>query len=86
MSLILQDASAALFLTRAVWEFIHASRTSGDFAALLHTFKLASATTLRLAHHVVIIVVLATRPNEEGGTEQRRRTGSELFDLGDVVG
>jgi hypothetical protein len=86
MSLILQDASASLFLAPAVWKFIHASRTSGDFAAFLHTLKLASATTLRLAHHVVIVVVLATRPNEERGTEQRRRTGSELFDLGDVVG
>lgn len=86
MSLILQYPSASLFPTHTRWGVIHASSTSGDFATLLHAVKLAAATRLGLAHHVVIIVVFASRSDEERGTEERRRTGSELLDLGDVVG
>jgi hypothetical protein len=86
MSLILEYSSASLLLHLAFRELVHASSTSGDFATLLHAVKLAAAGRLGLAHHVVIVVVLASRSNEVGGTEQRRRTGSELLDLGDVIG
>lgn len=66
--------------------FLHASRTSGDFATFFHALKLSPTIRLGLAHHVVVIVGLASRTDEEGSTEKGRRTGSELLDLGDVVG
>lgn len=65
---------------------LHARRTSGDLATLLHALKLSPAVGLGLAHHVVIVVGLASRADEERGAEKRGRTGSELLDLGDVVG
>ena len=66
--------------------FLHARRTPGDLAALLHALKLSPAVGLGLAHHVVIVVGLASRANEKRGAEKGRRTGSELLDLGDVFG
>lgn len=60
--------------------------TPRDLAAFLHALQLSPAVCLGLAHHVVVIVGLASCANEEGGAEQGRRTGAELFDLGDVVG
>lgn len=66
--------------------FLHACRTSGHLAALLHALKLSPAVGLGLAHHVVIVVGLAPRADEKGSAEEGRRTGSELLDLGDVVG
>jgi hypothetical protein len=65
---------------------LHARGTPGDLATLLHALKLSSAVGLGLAHHVVIIVGLASCANEERGAEKGRRTGTELLDLGDVVG
>jgi hypothetical protein len=83
---MLRSRSASLLPTCTFRKAIHASSTSGDFATLLHAVKLAAAARLGLAHHVVIVVVLASRSDEVGGTEERRRTGSELLDFGDVVG
>lgn len=65
---------------------LHARRTPGDLATLFHALKLSSAVRLGLAHHVVIVVGLASRADEEGGAKEGCRTGSELLDLGDVVG
>ena len=86
MSLILPHLSVLKPPCSIQHKHIHARRTPSDFAALLHAVKLAPAIGLGLAHHVVIVVILAPRANEVRGTEQRRRTGSKLFDLGDVVG
>lgn len=65
---------------------IHACRTPGHLAALLHAVQLAAAVGLGLAHHVVIVVGLAARTDEVRGGKQRCRAGAELFDFGDVVG
>ncbi len=65
---------------------VHACCTPGDLATLLHALELSPAIGLGLAHHVVIVVGLASRADKEGGAEKWRRTGSELLDLGDVVG
>jgi hypothetical protein len=65
---------------------IHARRTPRDLPAFLHAVQLTAAVRLGLAHHVVIVVGLAARPDEKGGTEKGRRAGTELSDLGDVVG
>jgi hypothetical protein len=86
MSLILPYWLVSPFRVGTSEDSIHASRTPGDLAALLHAVELAAAVGLGLAHHVVIIVVLASRANKERSAEEGRRTGSELFDLGDVVG
>jgi len=86
MSLILKCLSASLLPHVAFRKLVHASSTSGDFATLLHAVKLAAAARLGLAHHVVVVVVLASRSNEVGGTEEGRRAGSKLLDLGDVIG
>ena len=86
MSLILARLSVTVLPGRIPHRYVHARRTPGDFAAFLHAVKLAPAIGLGLAHHVVIIVILASRTNEVRSTEKRGRTGSELFDLGDVVG
>jgi hypothetical protein len=78
--------SMFMFIHSRFQDNIHASCTPGDLAALLHAVKLSPAVRLGLAHHVVIVVVLASCANEERGTEKGRRTGSQLLDLGDVVG
>jgi hypothetical protein len=86
MSLILSRLSIPTVLYWTFRQYVHASRTPGDLAAFLHAVKLSPAVGLSLAHHVVIVVGLASCANEERGTQEGRRTGSELFDLGDVVG
>jgi hypothetical protein len=86
MSLILPHLSAFRVCHRAFRQYIHASGTPGNLAALLHALQLSPAVRLGLAHHVIIVVGLAPRANEERSAEQGRRTGSELLDLGDVVG
>lgn len=52
------------------WISLHARRTSGDLAALLHALKLSPAIGLGLAHHVVIVVGLASRADKERGAEK----------------
>lgn len=74
------------FRAPRIWSSLHARRASGDLTAFLHALKLAPAVGLGLAHHVVIVVGLASRADEERGAEKGRRTGTELLDLGDVVG
>lgn len=86
MSLILPLLSIPRVLYWTFRQYVHASRTPGDLAAFLHAVKLSPAVGLGLAHHVVIVVGLASRADEERGTQEGRRTGSELLDLGDVVG
>lgn len=66
--------------------FVHAGSTSRNLAAFFHTIQLTPAIRLDLAHHIIIVVCFTSCTDEEGGTEKRRRAGSELFDLGDVVG
>lgn len=65
---------------------VHAGGASRNLAALLHAVQLTAAVGLGLAHHVVVIVGLAAGADEKGGTEEGRRAGSQLLDLGDVVG
>ena len=77
--------SATPLMLRCSSNYAHARSTPGDLAALLHALKFTPAIGLGLAHHVVIVVRLASRPDKVRGTEERRRTGSELLDLGDVV-
>lgn len=72
--------------TFGFWSSLHAGRTPGDLTALLHALELSPTVGLSLAHHVVIVVGLASCADEKGGTEKGRRTGTELLDLGDVVG
>lgn len=78
--------SSAFLSDPRIWSSLHARRTPGDLTAFLHALKLAPAVGLGLAHHVVIVVGLASRADEEGGAEKGRGTGTELLDLGDVVG
>jgi len=80
-------AKSSAFLSGHRIDFsLHARCTPGDLAALLHALKLSPAVGLGLAHHVVIVVGLASRADEKRGAEKGRRTGTELLDLGDVVG
>ena len=65
---------------------IHARRAPRHLAALFHAVQLAPAVGLGLAHHVVIVVGFAPGTDEERGAEEGRRAGTELLDLGDVVG
>ena len=85
MSLILTHVSATQLMLCCSSNYAHARGTPGDLTALLHAFKFTPAIGLGLAHHVVIIVGLASRPDKVRGTEEWRRTGSELLDLGDIV-
>ena len=73
------------FVLQLQLQYAHARGTPGDLAALLHALEFTPAVGLGLAHHVVIVEGLAARTNKVRGTEEGRRTGSELLDLGDVV-
>ena len=84
---VLKTLPVGAELTQAVLVDVldNARGTPGDLAALLHALEFTPAVGLGLAHHVVIVEGLAARTNKVRGTEEGRRTGSELLDLGDVV-
>ena len=73
------------FLPTKTRVLLHARRTPGNLATLLHAFELSPAVGLSLAHHVIIVVGLASCTDKEGSAEKGRGTGSELLDLGDIV-
>lgn len=88
MSLILPYSSVirSTIVPQDSGDPLHACGTSCDLSTFLHALQLAPAVRLGLAHHVVIVVGLAPCADEIGGTEEGRRAGSDLLDLGDVVG
>lgn len=65
---------------------VHAGGASGDPTTLLQTIKLAAARAVRLALHEVVIVFAATGADEVGRRQERRGAGTNLLDLGDIVG
>lgn len=60
--------------------------TSGDSSALLQAVDLASALGLFSAQHKVIVVGLALGANEVGCRQEGGGGGSDLDNVGDVVG
>lgn len=60
--------------------------TSGDSSALLETVDGAGALGLFSAQHEVIVVRLALGANEVGCRQERSRGGSDLDNVGHVVG
>lgn len=71
--------------SRAKEGVVHARSTSCNLPALLHALQLPPPIGLGLADHVVVIIRLASCTDEEGSAEQWCRTGSDLWDFGDVV-
>lgn len=65
---------------------IHASGTARHLPALLQAVDLSAAIGLVLALHEVVIESLAAVSNKISCTHKRCRCGTDLLDLGDVVG
>lgn len=66
--------------------FDYGSSATRDFPALFQAFDLAFAVGLIFTHHEVVIVRFAASANEIACGEQRCRRGTNLVDLGNVVG
>lgn len=64
----------------------YAGSASCDLATLLQAVDFTGAICVGLALHVIIVVRLASCANEEGGGKKRSGRGTDLLDLGNVLG
>ena len=65
---------------------LHTGSAAGNLATLLQAVELAAAVCLVLALHVIIVECLAAGADGEGSAGEESRRGSNLLDLGNVVG